>query len=70
MSPIDISGSPPSQNQNLSTFKGRVAPSPPAKPSSAFVRAPRPTPPNTLNLISSTVSRFENLLKLIGVVLI
>ncbi|XP_037873256.1 protein sprint isoform X1 [Bombyx mori] len=54
MSPIDISGSPPSQNQNLSTFKGRVAPSPPAKPSSAFVRAPRPTPPNTLNLISST----------------
>ncbi|XP_062529617.1 protein sprint isoform X20 [Bombyx mori] len=56
MSPIDISGSPPSQNQNLSTFKGRVAPSPPAKPSSAFVRAPRPTPPNTLNLISSTES--------------
>ncbi|XP_028169733.1 protein sprint isoform X4 [Ostrinia furnacalis] len=46
--------SPPKQNQNLSTFKGRTPPSPPAKPNSAFVRAPRPTPPNTLNLMSST----------------
>ncbi|XP_075977176.1 src homology 2 domain-containing protein sprint isoform X6 [Anticarsia gemmatalis] len=54
MSPIDTSGSPPSQNQSLSTFKGKTAPSPPAKPSSAFIRAPRPTPPNTLNLMSST----------------
>nr|XP_049700388.1 protein sprint isoform X5 [Helicoverpa armigera] len=54
MSPIENSGSPPSQNQNLSTFKGKTAPSPPAKPNSAFVRAPRPTPPNTLNLMSST----------------
>ncbi|XP_052750300.1 protein sprint isoform X3 [Galleria mellonella] len=55
MSPIDRSGSPPSQNQNLSTFKGRTPPSPPAKPSgTAFIRAPRPTPPNTLNLMSST----------------
>ncbi|XP_075977179.1 src homology 2 domain-containing protein sprint isoform X9 [Anticarsia gemmatalis] len=56
MSPIDTSGSPPSQNQSLSTFKGKTAPSPPAKPSSAFIRAPRPTPPNTLNLMSSTES--------------
>nr|XP_049700393.1 protein sprint isoform X9 [Helicoverpa armigera] len=56
MSPIENSGSPPSQNQNLSTFKGKTAPSPPAKPNSAFVRAPRPTPPNTLNLMSSTES--------------
>uniref|UniRef100_A0A2H1V532 SFRICE_000488 n=1 Tax=Spodoptera frugiperda TaxID=7108 RepID=A0A2H1V532_SPOFR len=54
MSPIDTSGSPPSQNSNLSTFKGKTAPSPPAKPNSAFIRAPRPTPPNTLNLMSST----------------
>ncbi|XP_047028253.1 protein sprint isoform X2 [Helicoverpa zea] len=54
MSPIENSGSPPTQNQNLSTFKGKTAPSPPAKPNSAFVRAPRPTPPNTLNLMSST----------------
>ncbi|KAL0828890.1 hypothetical protein ABMA28_003795 [Loxostege sticticalis] len=54
MSPIDSPGSPPKQNQNLSTFKGRTPPSPPAKPNSAFVRAPRPTPPNTLNLMSST----------------
>ncbi|XP_041981716.1 protein sprint isoform X2 [Aricia agestis] len=54
MSPVDASGSPPSQNQNLSTFKGKTPPSPPAKPSGTFVRAPRPTPPNTLNLISST----------------
>ncbi|XP_063828895.1 protein sprint isoform X6 [Ostrinia nubilalis] len=54
MSPIDPPGSPPKQNQNLSTFKGRTPPSPPAKPNSAFVRAPRPTPPNTLNLMSST----------------
>ncbi|KAG6440961.1 hypothetical protein O3G_MSEX001537 [Manduca sexta] len=54
MSPIDTSGSPPSQSQNLSTFKGRTAPSPPPKPTTTFVRAPRPTPPNTLNLISST----------------
>lgn len=54
MSPIDISGSPPSQNQNLSTFKGKTAPSPPAKPNSSFIRAPRPTPPNTLSLMSST----------------
>lgn len=59
MSPIDSPGSPPKQNQNLSTFKGRTPPSPPAKPNSAFVRAPRPTPPNTLNLMSSTVSLFE-----------
>ncbi|KAL0878562.1 hypothetical protein ABMA27_003648 [Loxostege sticticalis] len=56
MSPIDSPGSPPKQNQNLSTFKGRTPPSPPAKPNSAFVRAPRPTPPNTLNLMSSTES--------------
>ncbi|XP_063894638.1 protein sprint isoform X7 [Helicoverpa armigera] len=56
MSPIENSGSPPTQNQNLSTFKGKTAPSPPAKPNSAFVRAPRPTPPNTLNLMSSTES--------------
>ncbi|XP_022826803.1 protein sprint isoform X7 [Spodoptera litura] len=56
MSPIDTSGSPPSQNSNLSTFKGKTAPSPPAKPNSAFIRAPRPTPPNTLNLMSSTES--------------
>ncbi|XP_041981720.1 protein sprint isoform X5 [Aricia agestis] len=56
MSPVDASGSPPSQNQNLSTFKGKTPPSPPAKPSGTFVRAPRPTPPNTLNLISSTES--------------
>ncbi|XP_072932845.1 protein sprint isoform X7 [Epargyreus clarus] len=54
MSPVDTSGSPPKQSQNLSTFKGKTAPSPPAKPSSSFVRAPRPTPPNTLNLMSST----------------
>ncbi|CAH2090290.1 unnamed protein product [Euphydryas editha] len=54
MSPVDTSGSPPSQSQSLSTFKGRTAPSPPAKPTGTFVRAPRPTPPNTLNLISST----------------
>ncbi|XP_061718346.1 protein sprint isoform X4 [Cydia pomonella] len=54
MSSIDTSGSPPSQNQNLSTFKGRQAPSPPAKPNGAFIRAPRPTPPNTLSLMSST----------------
>ncbi|XP_063385317.1 protein sprint isoform X5 [Cydia fagiglandana] len=54
MSSIDASGSPPSQNQNLSTFKGRQAPSPPAKPNGAFIRAPRPTPPNTLSLMSST----------------
>ncbi|CAK1582869.1 unnamed protein product [Parnassius mnemosyne] len=54
MSPVDTSESPPNQSQNLSTFKGRTAPSPPAKPSGNFVRAPRPTPPNTLNLISST----------------
>ncbi|XP_050343973.1 protein sprint isoform X6 [Nymphalis io] len=56
MSPVDTSGSPPSQSQSLSTFKGRTAPSPPAKPTGTFVRAPRPTPPNTLNLISSTES--------------
>ncbi|XP_063364812.1 protein sprint isoform X7 [Cydia amplana] len=56
MSSIDASGSPPSQNQNLSTFKGRQAPSPPAKPNGAFIRAPRPTPPNTLSLMSSTES--------------
>ncbi|XP_068628082.1 protein sprint isoform X2 [Battus philenor] len=54
MSPVDASESPPSQSQSLSTFKGRTAPSPPTKPSGTFVRAPRPTPPNTLNLISST----------------
>ncbi|XP_073946093.1 src homology 2 domain-containing protein sprint isoform X2 [Choristoneura fumiferana] len=54
MSSIDASGSPPNQNQNLSTFKGRTAPSPPAKPNGAFIRAPRPTPPNTLSLMSST----------------
>ncbi|XP_053608353.1 protein sprint isoform X7 [Plodia interpunctella] len=54
MSPIDTSGSPPSQSQNFSTFKGRTPPSPPAKPSGSFIRAPRPTPPNTLNLMSST----------------
>ncbi|CAH0676936.1 unnamed protein product, partial [Chilo suppressalis] len=54
MSPIEPPGSPPNQNQNVSTFKGRTPPSPPAKPNSAFVRAPRPTPPNTLNLMSST----------------
>lgn len=58
MSPVDTSGSPLSQNQSLSTFKGRTAPSPPAKPTGSFIRAPRPTPPNTLNLISSTVSIF------------
>lgn len=58
MSPSETSGSPPSQSQNLSTFKGRTAPSPPAKPSGTFIRAPRPTPPNTLNLMSSTVSNF------------
>ncbi|XP_013172895.1 PREDICTED: protein sprint isoform X2 [Papilio xuthus] len=51
---IDASESPPCQSQSLSTFKGRSAPSPPAKPSGTFVRAPRPTPPNTLNLLSST----------------
>ncbi|XP_053608356.1 protein sprint isoform X10 [Plodia interpunctella] len=56
MSPIDTSGSPPSQSQNFSTFKGRTPPSPPAKPSGSFIRAPRPTPPNTLNLMSSTES--------------
>ncbi|XP_073946099.1 src homology 2 domain-containing protein sprint isoform X8 [Choristoneura fumiferana] len=56
MSSIDASGSPPNQNQNLSTFKGRTAPSPPAKPNGAFIRAPRPTPPNTLSLMSSTES--------------
>lgn len=56
MSPIETSGSPPKQNQNLSTFKGRTAPSPPAKPNGTFIRAPRPTPPNTLSLMSSTVS--------------
>ncbi|XP_026330820.1 protein sprint isoform X5 [Hyposmocoma kahamanoa] len=54
MSPIETSGSPPKQNQNLSTFKGRVGPSPPAKPTGGFIRAPRPIPPNTLNLLSST----------------
>ncbi|CAG4996647.1 unnamed protein product [Parnassius apollo] len=54
MSPVNTSESPPNQSQSLSTFKGRTAPSPPAKPSGNFVRAPRPTPPNTLNLISST----------------
>ncbi|XP_049874832.1 protein sprint isoform X3 [Pectinophora gossypiella] len=54
MSPIESSGSPPSQTQSLSTFKGRTAPSPPAKPSGTFIRAPRPTPPNTLNLMTST----------------
>ncbi|GBP31776.1 Protein sprint [Eumeta japonica] len=54
MSPVETSGSPPNISHNLSTFKGRPAPSPPAKPGSSFVRAPRPTPPNTLNLISST----------------
>ncbi|XP_038212786.1 protein sprint isoform X8 [Zerene cesonia] len=54
MSPVETSGSPPSQSQSLSTFKGKNAPSPPAKPSGTFVRAPRPTPPNTLNLMSST----------------
>ncbi|XP_032518528.2 protein sprint isoform X2 [Danaus plexippus] len=54
MSPVEASGSPPKQTQNLSTFKGRNVPSPPAKPTGSFVRAPRPTPPNTLNLISST----------------
>ncbi|XP_060804261.1 protein sprint isoform X5 [Amyelois transitella] len=53
MSPIETSGSPPSQ-QNFSTFKGRTPPSPPAKPCGSFIRAPRPTPPNTLNLMSST----------------
>ncbi|XP_011555386.3 protein sprint isoform X7 [Plutella xylostella] len=52
MAPIETSGSPPSQK--LSTFKGRTAPSPPAKPTGNLVRAPRPTPPNTLNLMSST----------------
>ncbi|XP_026330822.1 protein sprint isoform X7 [Hyposmocoma kahamanoa] len=56
MSPIETSGSPPKQNQNLSTFKGRVGPSPPAKPTGGFIRAPRPIPPNTLNLLSSTES--------------
>ncbi|XP_049874841.1 protein sprint isoform X7 [Pectinophora gossypiella] len=56
MSPIESSGSPPSQTQSLSTFKGRTAPSPPAKPSGTFIRAPRPTPPNTLNLMTSTES--------------
>ncbi|XP_061376814.1 protein sprint isoform X7 [Danaus plexippus] len=56
MSPVEASGSPPKQTQNLSTFKGRNVPSPPAKPTGSFVRAPRPTPPNTLNLISSTES--------------
>ncbi|XP_045773879.1 protein sprint isoform X4 [Maniola jurtina] len=54
MSPVDTSGSPPNQSQSLSTFKGRTAPSPPAKPTGSFIRAPRPTPPNTLNLMSST----------------
>ncbi|XP_045499647.1 protein sprint isoform X6 [Colias croceus] len=54
MSPVETSGSPPSQSQSLSTFKGKNAPSPPAKPNGTFVRAPRPTPPNTLNLMSST----------------
>ncbi|XP_037969826.2 protein sprint isoform X9 [Plutella xylostella] len=54
MAPIETSGSPPSQK--LSTFKGRTAPSPPAKPTGNLVRAPRPTPPNTLNLMSSTES--------------
>ncbi|XP_034832977.1 protein sprint isoform X3 [Maniola hyperantus] len=54
MSPVDTSGSPPNQSQSLSTFKGRTGPSPPAKPTASFVRAPRPTPPNTLNLMSST----------------
>ncbi|XP_039756778.1 protein sprint isoform X5 [Pararge aegeria] len=54
MSPVDMTGSPPSQSQSLSTFKGRTAPSPPAKPTGSFIRAPRPTPPNTLNLMSST----------------
>lgn len=58
MTSMDASGSPPNQNQNLSTFKGRTAPSPPAKPNGAFIRAPRPTPPNTLSLMSSTVSIF------------
>ncbi|XP_047508502.1 protein sprint [Pieris napi] len=42
-----------SPTQSLSTFKGKSPPSPPAKPGS-FVRAPRPTPPNTLNLMTST----------------
>ncbi|XP_045512355.1 protein sprint isoform X5 [Pieris brassicae] len=42
-----------SPTQTLSTFKGKSPPSPPAKPGS-FVRAPRPTPPNTLNLMTST----------------
>ncbi|XP_039756780.1 protein sprint isoform X7 [Pararge aegeria] len=56
MSPVDMTGSPPSQSQSLSTFKGRTAPSPPAKPTGSFIRAPRPTPPNTLNLMSSTES--------------
>ncbi|XP_045773883.1 protein sprint isoform X6 [Maniola jurtina] len=56
MSPVDTSGSPPNQSQSLSTFKGRTAPSPPAKPTGSFIRAPRPTPPNTLNLMSSTES--------------
>ncbi|XP_034832980.1 protein sprint isoform X6 [Maniola hyperantus] len=56
MSPVDTSGSPPNQSQSLSTFKGRTGPSPPAKPTASFVRAPRPTPPNTLNLMSSTES--------------
>ncbi|CAK1543050.1 unnamed protein product [Leptosia nina] len=52
MSPVETSGSPPSQS--LSTFKGKTPPSPPAKPNGTFVRAPRPTPPNTLNLMSTT----------------
>ncbi|XP_039756775.1 protein sprint isoform X2 [Pararge aegeria] len=56
MSPVDMTGSPPSQSQSLSTFKGRTAPSPPAKPTGSFIRAPRPTPPNTLNLMSSTAN--------------
>ncbi|XP_045484735.1 protein sprint isoform X6 [Pieris rapae] len=42
-----------SPTHTLSTFKGKSPPSPPAKPGS-FVRAPRPTPPNTLNLMTST----------------